>query len=436
MSRKSLYRRVSRSKLARNILTLFSGKLTAQIILIGSTPIIARLFTPSDYGVAALILAIAAITSPLATLGYGTAAQMAPSEADARRLINVIIGSTLFFATALGIGLLVYSSNISDGVFSNFAGWEWAIPILFILRGAESALESWNTRKKNFKVQATTYVAGNALGAGSRIAFGATAGSSIGGLIIGQLIGIVTRVVVLARSTDLFRKANVIGAPAQSYRALVAQYRDFPLFNTPTSFLHTASKKLPLLFFGAVFSPAVAGFYAMADRLFFGPLLLLQTSFRSVFTQHLIEKKRRGLSIRTFVFKFCILTASIMVPPAVFLMLYAEPVITFLLGDKWLQAGSFISITAPLMVFASLVIPANAAMVVMRQQRRMLSLQIVTTLLLVLGLTASFFVWGTPEAALWTLVSIYGIRHCYTVFIALSLSGLQPAKDSEDSTSR
>ncbi len=292
MSPKSLYRGIYRSKLVRNILTLFSGKLTAQLILIGSAPIISRLFTPSDYGIAALVLAIAMIASPLATLGYGTAAQMAPSDADARRLINFIFGSTLFFASAFGIVLVLYSQNGGGAIFSNFKGWEWAIPILFVLQGAESALESWNTRMKNFKVQAKTYVVGAALGTGSRVAFGATAGSSVGGLVLGHLIGLVTRVFLLARSTDLFGTATANSASSHSYKVLVAQYRDFPFYAMPTNFLRVASKKLPLLFFGAAFSPAVAGFYAMADRLFFGPLILLQSSFANVFTQHLIDKKK------------------------------------------------------------------------------------------------------------------------------------------------
>ncbi len=436
MSPKHLYRRISQSKLVRNILTLFSGKLTAQLIVIGSAPIITRLFTPSDYGIAALILAIAGLASPLATLGYGTAAQMAPSDADARRLINVIIASTLFFATALGIGFVYYSRNAGAGFFSDFGGWEVVIPIFFILQGAESALESWNTRKKNFRVQATTYVAGTALDTGSRIAFGVTAGSSIGGIVIGNLIGLVTRVFVLARSTDLFRKVKAIGPPAQPYRTLIVHYRDFPFFSTPTAFLHSASSKFPLLFFGAVFSPAVAGFYAMAGRLFLVPLQLLQTSFRSVFTQYLIDKRNRGRNFHALVLKSCVLTATIMIPPAVALTLFAEPAIALLLGDKWRQAGVYISITAPLMVFASLVIPANAAMVVMRQQRRMLMLQIITALALGLGFLVSFHISGTPEAALKTLVLIYGIRHCYTVFIAISLAHSQSSAGPKDTTSR
>lgn len=436
MFQKSQYRRISQSKLVRNILTLFSGKITAQLILIGSAPIISRLFTPSDYGIAALVLAIAAIASPLATLGYGTAAQMAHSDADARRLINVTIGSTLFFGAAIGIGFVFYSRTTSGTLFSDFVGWELAIPVFFILQGAESALESWNTRKKKFKVQATTYVAGTALGTGSRIAFGVTAGSSVGGLVIGYLIGLVTRVFILARSTDLFKRTKAIGTPAQPYGTLIIQYRDFPFFTTPTAFLRATSSKFPLLFFGAAFSPAVAGFYAMSDRLFLGPLQILQTSFRTVFTQHLIDKKNSGRNIRILVMKSCLATALLMVPPAIALTLFAEQAIAFLLGVEWQQAGVFISITAPLMVFASLVIPANAAMVVMRQQRRMLLLQIVTTLSLVFGLTVSFFIWGTPEAALRTLVLIYGIRHCYTVFIAISLAGAQATEDTVYPTSR
>lgn len=405
----------------RSILTLFSGKAAAQIILIASTPIISRLFTPHDYGIAALVLAAAAIATPLATLGYGTAAQLVDRDADARRLLRIAMTSALFFFTLMVATLYITVPHATSPAITQLGVWVWAIPVLFLLHGAESALESWNTRMKQFNVQATTYVSSAAVGTGSRITFGVIGGSSVGGLVIGFTLGMIARVSVLARSSNLFHASDAQDQTNRSYSELIRNYRDFPLFATPTALLNAAGNKIPLLFFGALFSPVIAGFYAMADRLFLRPLTLLQSSFRSVFTQHLVTSMKQNRSVTMTLFKACAFTGAIMLFPSLFLSFYGEPAILFMLGDNWRQAGVFIEITAPLMLFASIVVPANAALVVCREQRRLFVLQLITLFSVLTGFITSYLIWATPEAALRTLVVIFVLRHSYSVAISFVL---------------
>ncbi len=418
MKKKAGYKRILGSQMVRSILTLFSGKASAQLILIASTPIISRLFTPQDYGIAAMVLAFATIATPLATLGYGTASQLADRDADARRLLRIALASTLFFSTLMVTSLYFILPHVTSSTITQIGVWIWAIPIVFILQGTEAALESWNTRMKQFKVQATTYVSSAVVGTASRITLGAIGGSSVGGLVIGFVLGLVTRISVLFRSSKLFTPLEPNDQGKFSYRNLVQEYRDFPLFATPTALLNSVSNSIPLILFGALFSPAIAGFYAMADRLFLRPLRLFQSSFRSVFTQHLVTAMKHNRSVTLTLLKACAFTGAIMLVPSLFLSFYGEPTIMFLLGEKWRQVGVFIEITAPLMVFASLVVPANAALVVCREQRRLLILQIVTTAAILSGFLLSYLIWQTPEAALRALVAAVALRHSYSVLIS------------------
>ncbi len=415
-------KRIARSPLVRNVLTLFTGKAAAQVIVIGSAPIIARLFAPGDYGTAAMILALAALVSPLTTLGFGTASQLAERESDARSLLRVAMGSTVLFTLLLAALTFVLSFALELDFLTRFGGWEWAIPLVFFLHGAESAFESWNTRKKKFKVQAATYVSGAAISTGSRITFGAIGGSSVAGLVIGFILGLGARVAVLAHGSDLTRSAEASERNLEHYRSLAYKYRDFPLFATPTAMLQSVNRQLPLLLFGSLFSPVVAGLYAMADRLFLRPLNLLQASFRSVYTQHLVSAVNEGRPLTPLLLKASAFTGAAMLLPSILLSIFGESVIAFALGETWRGAGEFIEITAPLMFFAALVVPANAAMVVCRQQRRFLVMQILTTTALALGFLTAFFVWHTPSSALWAIVAVLSIRHLYTVFIAIAVT--------------
>jgi O-antigen/teichoic acid export membrane protein len=425
MKTKAAYKRITNSPLLRNILTLFSGKVAAQIIIIGSAPIIARLFNPGDFGIAALVLAIAMMVGPLATLGYGTAAQLTDRDTDARALLRLAMASTVFFSFVMAAIIFLLTQTVHTGLVSQLSVWVWVIPLLFFLNGLVSALESWNTRIKQFRVQASTSVSEAAVGTGSRICFGMIGGSSVAGLVIGYLLGVGTRIAVLARASTLFRYSEKKQAQSRSNRALIAQYRDFPLFSTPTAILNTLTNKLPVLLFGALFSPLIAGIYAMADRLYFGPLLMFQGSFRSVYTQHLITAVNERRPITPLLLKACLLTGSVMLFPSLLLSIYGEPVVAWLLSEKWRSAGVFIEITAPLMIFASLAVPGHAAMVVCRQQSRLLIFQVVTTVTLTVGFLVSELIWSTPEAALKTFVLVLAMRHTYTLLAALRIARLR-----------
>jgi O-antigen/teichoic acid export membrane protein len=415
MKIKRRFRRITRSTLLRNVLALFSARAASQVILLLSAPLIARLFTPSDYGTAALLLALTFLLAPLATLGYGMAAQLAESDTDARSLLRLTMVTTALFAILITASIGIAVHNFESAFLLQFGAWVWMIPILFVLEGIESLFASWNTRKKQFKIQASTMVAGVTVGTGSRITFGLTGGSSVGGLVLGYIIGLVSRTAILARSSGLSDLLKGTRHPFGHYKDLIIQYRDFPLYNTPTTLLKFLAKKLPLLFFGALFSPAAAGFYAMADRLFFHPLNLLQVSFRSVFLQHLVSARKEERRLAPTLLKGCIFTGVSMLPPSLLLMLYGETGAVWLLGEKWGMAGVFLEITAPLMIFASMVVPAGAAMVVCRQQRRLLVQEVATTVMLVLGFMLSYLVWKTPEAAVQTMVVILAARHSYMI---------------------
>ena len=70
----SITRKFQKSQFLRNVAKLSSGKLLALAIAVVVTPIVSRLFSPSDYGVAALFIAASTIASSVLALAYERAA--------------------------------------------------------------------------------------------------------------------------------------------------------------------------------------------------------------------------------------------------------------------------------------------------------------------------------------------------------------------------
>ncbi|MBK5965678.1 hypothetical protein CCR95_16700 [Thiocystis minor] len=422
MKKLANYKKILESKLLRRILTLFSGKAVAQIVLLGFAPIIARLFEPSDYGAAALLIAIAHIATPVATLSYSTAMQLTNRDIDARKLVAMVLISACLFVSIMTVLIFLLNDLTHSEFMKQFEGWEWIVPLMLLLYSIETVVSSWNTRMKQFKIQATTYVSGTVVGAGSRIVLGWVGGSSVGALMTGYLLGTLTGVICMVRRSSIFSQPKLQERESQStFKQLAVQYRDFPLYATPTAMLQMASQQLPLFFFGSLFSPAAAGFYAMAERLVMSPFNLLQTSIRTVYTQHTADAIKKGRPISFLLTRASLFTAGVMLVPALLLHRYGEPALTWLLSEKWSTAGIFLEIMSPMIFFSSLAIPANVVMVVCRRQSRLLGIQVTTSVALVVGVLIAYQFWGTAEAALHAIVIVYATRHLHVIMLAFSI---------------
>lgn len=81
-----------KSEFSRNVLTLMTGTTIAQAIPIAISPILTRIYTPEDFGVFALYMAIASIVAVVATGRYEMAIMLPKKDSDA---INIVALSIL-----------------------------------------------------------------------------------------------------------------------------------------------------------------------------------------------------------------------------------------------------------------------------------------------------------------------------------------------------
>ncbi|MDP4274087.1 MAG: hypothetical protein Q8907_07400, partial [Bacteroidota bacterium] len=75
------------SEFFRNIITLFSGNVVAQIIPLLAYPVLTRLYQPSDFGTLALFTSIVGILSVMATGRYELSVILPKRDEDAAGLL-------------------------------------------------------------------------------------------------------------------------------------------------------------------------------------------------------------------------------------------------------------------------------------------------------------------------------------------------------------
>lgn len=403
----SLFSRHAKSSYARNIATLLTGRAASFVITFTMTPLISRIYHPSDFGVAALFVSIATIVSVVAPLRYDRAV-MLPEEDERGALLAWL--ALLSLMTVSGLVMLMLGLLYLLGIQLPFADsigvWIWLLPAAVLLMGFIKIQQGWLTRSKRFKVMATSDVTQSLLTTGGRLSIGTLWGSSVWGLIIGHLAGQVGGALLMLR---MAHPSSWCAPGARSWKALqqvAREYKDFPLYNAPGAFALSFSKNLPVLMLGYMFAPQVVGFYAMANRLTQMPLNMTASSVRRVYLQRAAELRNRGRPLLGMLTRTTVILALLGVVPFGILWLYGEQLLTVLLGKRWAGAGHFVEILTPWLYMIWNTIPSAALMVVLRKQALWLRIQLGGTVIRLGVFLVAYLVSATPEDTLMAFVAL------------------------------
>lgn len=430
------------SEFISNVAVMMSGKTIAAVIALFTMPLVARLFVPSDFGVAAVFASITGIASSVASLRYAGAIVLPEDQDDAALIMSFSYRVSLLVSLLLVLTVGLYEiSNFSWNTLELLGPWKWALPVSIFLMSAVLIQESWLTRSKSFKTLSASLVGFNVGTSGSRIIAGIVSGSSISGLIGGYFFGVFCRFAFQFRAVREALASSLKPMEWPTAKEIAKRYSDFPIFNAPAGLVFSMGQNLPVLVFGSMFSPAVAGLYAMADRLCQVPVSIVATSVRRVFLQKAAEIENQGRTLRkAFLLSIGALFALGAAPFAI-LWAFGQPLAAWVLGDDWLAAGRFLEIIAPWLFMVWVSAPCNAIFVVLRKQKFWLSLTIAITIFRLSSFAIAYSVSATPE---WTLqafaiASILG--NIFTISTTLILvlqhrGGLPPPSDSHEVVAR
>jgi O-antigen/teichoic acid export membrane protein len=86
-------------RFSRGIIAILSGTVLSRLIAFAAIPVLSRLFTPSDFGVFALLSMVIAVLGPVATWRYEAAIILPDDEDDA---VNLLLVSCIFRLPSVG----------------------------------------------------------------------------------------------------------------------------------------------------------------------------------------------------------------------------------------------------------------------------------------------------------------------------------------------
>ena len=327
-----------KSEFSRNVLTLMTGTTIAQAIPIAISPILTRIYTPEDFGVFALFIAITAILGTVANARYELAIMLPKKDEDAINIFALGFIITCFISLILLILVVIFNDYFTK-LFGNdeISFWLYFVPITVFFSGLFNILNYFNNRKKNYKDLRNATILKSIVLAVVQLSIGFIK-SGASGLISGSIISNMFANIKLAKNI-LKDKILVSKISKIKMIALAKRYKDFPKHGMASSLFDNLSLQLPSILIPKIFSFSISGYFFFANKIVNLPSALISGSIGQVYLQKITENKNNGIEIFP-IFKNTITKLFFIALPITIIGYITSPYIfPLLFGEKWKISG-------------------------------------------------------------------------------------------------
>jgi O-antigen/teichoic acid export membrane protein len=373
---------MNRREYLKHFAVLFTGTVAAQLLNLASYPILARIYSPADFGVFATFVASAAIPSVLACGRFELAVPTAPNWGRFAILwlcLAVSVGTGLISAVGSAIYWL-----LKDGAVTPI------LPVLFglcvFLSGFCAAGTLYLMRHNYYRMSSASVVMRTGGAVATQLLLGLTWKSPLA-LIIGFATGLLSQALLLAWSMWTHVP------PRRSSRAQVAalfrRYRRQVSVDIPSAFIAAVSLNLLTLLLANLYGQKIVGYYALAQRIAILPLQLFNDSLSQIFFQKAARaQEERGHFWNEM--RFNLLTSgALSVGMLVLIFMFARPLTKLYLGPTWGPAADMLVLLAPMLAMRSLTMSIATAVFVVRRAHWLFAHNIANASLLILAYLAA-----------------------------------------------
>lgn len=355
-------------KLGRGVAVLAGGSALAQVIGILASPITTRLYTPADFGAAAVYASLLSLLTIVASGRYELAIPLPKDDHSALDLVVLALAATLAMSALFAAGLWFLGDwllRLTDS--QSLRPYLWLLPVAVVGGGIYQTMNFWSTRRKSYRRLAQTRLNQSASSAAVSIGVGSFHSGPLGLLlasIVAQTAGIST---LAGDALRVAREGAFRLSPARLWRA-ACSYRQFPMYSCLAGLLNTAGITLPSLLLSSFYGPEITGLFGLAFRVTSLPMSLVGLAVGQVFigeAAHILRDSPQQLRsffdrVTVRLLPLCLIVAAIgAVSPFVF---------GFVFGAKFAPAGLYAAFLAISCSAQLVVSPISAVTILVKRQ--------------------------------------------------------------------
>jgi len=376
-----LFKKLHSSEFIRNVGTLMTGTAIAQALPILVSPILSRIYSPDDFGVLALFMAITIVISVVASGRYELAIMLPEEKRDATNILALALILTAITSLITLVLVLILKNFIAD--FFEEPGIKtllYFIPLVVLFTGSYNAFNYWSTRHKTFKRNAASRISQSTVMVGTNLGMGFSNWGSAG-LIAGYIAGQMVATIVLAGKTVNNMSLAMKDVSKVMILENARKYRNFLRINTPHAFIGSLQDHGIVYVIMAFFSKSILGSYSFAFRLVTAPTALIGSSIYQVFYQKATIALQEGQDIQKMVLRIYRNLFIIGLPIFTILFFFAPPIFSFVFGEEWIISGEIAGIIAPWLFLNFMASPVSCITVLMNKQFQGMLLSIADVIL-------------------------------------------------------
>ncbi|MFT7211662.1 MAG: O-antigen/teichoic acid export membrane protein [Granulosicoccus sp.] len=395
----------------RNIAVLASGTAVAQVVPIVASPLLTRLYTPEEFGLLALYMAITSILTVVATGKYELAVTLPTQDIDAWRVVKLLLTLGLSVGGLLLLVMSLYFREIAQLLGnSEIAPFLFLLPLSVCATTAMLAYQFWCNRQSLYKemVRSRLHVAVGGVVAKIVLGMFKVPGGQIIGTVLSQLVSVAIFRTRIVAQTNVPK--GLVRLPEQWQMA--KHYVVHPLYFLPSYLCSSVALQIPIFMMSSLFSLSIVGFFSIAYRLVTLPTKLVANAIGDVYRQQISSAYNEKAEFSAIFLKTIRMTTLISVLPFLVLYFAAPRLFEFVLGQGWGVAGDYAQILVVSTFLQFIFTPLDKGAIVVGAKKYVLFWNIARLLsFIALWVCASQLNW-TIEQILWGFVAINGTLYC------------------------
>jgi len=342
---------------------LASGNVIAAVIPFLFQPLIARLYSATDYSILGWYMSFVSILSVFATGKYELAIILPESDKEAKNITFISLSLTAIFSLLVIILSILFFDFIANYIGTKEFTWIFLIGPGVLFYCSYQAFFYLANRYSLYNSMSISKVNQNAVMIILQLLFGVLSIGGIG-LVFGRIFGYLVSALVLGWFVFKYSPTIKNEINWRSVSELSKTYKNFPKHLILSNLMSAIYTQLPFLYIAKRFNSDTAGQFSFAMQMITVPGIILANAIGDVFRQKASELfKNTGrfdiLFLKTL--KNCLLFSIV---PFLILILFSVPIFKVVFGESWTLAGKFASVLSIMTFIGFFVTPVDKSAII------------------------------------------------------------------------
>jgi O-antigen/teichoic acid export membrane protein len=338
-----LFKNLRFNEYVRNFTALAGSEIIAQVILVGVTPLLTRIYTPFIFGQYEFFKSSALLLVVIGFLNYD--ACIYTSKSGKERISSIVLSAIILTVICLiaSVALFLFNDDFVRVSGSEIEeGWFWSLPLYAFFTALTNLMLVVLTKSGSFKLLSRIKIVVSLLVASTQLLFGWL---SLGywGLVYSTIVVQFIAFVLYAR--PFFREVRSQGheLTKESIVSVLSVHWRLPALVLPGNFLNNVVQVIPVFFLGKMDSQLL-GYYGLAKRIIDFPLTFVTSAVQKLYVKELTDEIQMYGTAKRIYLKNLKIFGFVAVVLYIGIFLLTRPIVPLLFGDEWLPAVPFILI--------------------------------------------------------------------------------------------